>query len=69
MNGSTGLFYGSLHQGIVEILGAIISGFWAFSISFIIFKLVDKVMNLRVEPQQEIEGLDYSIHGESSYNF
>lgn len=69
VNGSTGLFYGSLHQGIVEILGAIISGFWAFSISFIIFKLVDKVMNLRVEPQQEIEGLDYSIHGESSYNF
>lgn len=69
VNGYSGLIYGNIYQAIVEIFGAIISASWAFGASFIIFKVVDKVVGLRVKPSEEIEGLDYSMHGESSYNF
>jgi Amt family ammonium transporter len=36
--------------------------------SFIIFKVVDLVMGLRVREEVEREGLDLSTHGEPAYN-
>ena len=42
---------------------------WIFSIvmTFIILKVLDVSMGLRVDQQQEIEGLDLSQHGEEGY--
>ena len=37
--------------------------------TFIILKLVDALVGVRVERQDEIEGLDLSQHGEEGYNF
>jgi ammonium transporter, Amt family len=31
------------------------------------FKLIDKTIGLRVSPEEELEGLDYSEHGGSAY--
>jgi ammonium transporter, Amt family len=44
---------------------------WAFSIvaTFIILKVLDAVMGLRVSQQDEIQGLDLSQHGEEGYIF
>jgi len=44
---------------------------WGFSIvgTFIILKVLDVVMGLRVSQQDEIEGLDVSQHGEEGYIF
>ena len=36
--------------------------------SFILFKLVDLVMGLRVKEEMEREGLDIAEHGERAYN-
>ena len=37
---------------------------WCALVSFIILKVVDVVIGLRVTPDQEQEGLDTSLHGE-----
>jgi len=44
---------------------------WAYAAigTFIILKVLDAVMGLRVSQQDEIQGLDYSQHGEEGYIF
>ena len=38
---------------------------YGFAASFLILFLIDKTMGLRVSEEQEREGLDISLHGES----
>jgi Amt family ammonium transporter len=45
--------------------GAIIA--WAFVTSFIVFKLIDLSVGMRVSPDEEREGLDRSEHGGEAY--
>jgi ammonium transporter, Amt family len=42
---------------------------WSGIGSFILFKVVDIVMGLRVKEEAEREGLDLSSHGESAYHY
>jgi Amt family ammonium transporter len=35
----------------------------------ILLFVVDKIMGLRVTPEQEVTGLDLSQHGEEGYDF
>jgi Amt family ammonium transporter len=35
----------------------------------ILLFVVDKIMGLRVAPEQEVAGLDLSQHGEEGYDF
>ncbi len=44
---------------------------WGFAIvaTFILLKILDATMGLRVSQQQEIQGLDLSQHGEEGYIF
>jgi Amt family ammonium transporter len=44
---------------------------WGLAVvgTFIILKVLDAVMGLRVEAQDEIQGLDLSQHGEEGYIF
>ncbi|MBJ7257459.1 MAG: ammonium transporter, partial [Akkermansiaceae bacterium] len=37
-------------------------------VSYVLLKIIDKVIGLRVSEQQENQGLDISDHGESGYN-
>jgi Amt family ammonium transporter len=37
--------------------------------TFIILKIVDAVVGLRVTPEEEIRGLDVTQHGEEGYIF
>lgn len=46
--------------------GAVIA--WSAVMSFIILFVLKSVMGLRVTQEQEYEGLDISLHGESAYN-
>jgi len=41
---------------------------WSGVVSFVLFKLIDMVMGLRVPEEQEREGLDTAAHGERAYN-
>ena len=51
----------------VQILGIIAAFIWAFGVSFIVFKLIDKTIGLRVSPEEETEGLDFGEHGANAY--
>jgi ammonium transporter, Amt family len=42
---------------------------WTGVVSFVLFKLLDLTMGLRVSPDQEREGLDLASHGERAYNY
>ncbi len=41
---------------------------WSGVVSFVLFKLIDMTMGLRVPEEQEREGLDTATHGERAYN-
>jgi Amt family ammonium transporter len=41
---------------------------WSGVVAFIVFKLIDMTMGLRVSEEQEREGLDVASHGERAYN-
>lgn len=67
INGVAGLFYGNPGQLGIQLLAVIVPGIYAFVVSFIIAKLLDKTMGLRVEEKVEVGGLDTNLHKESGY--
>lgn len=58
---------GSLLTG--QIVATVITWVYAIVVSFILLKVLDAVMGLRVSEQAEVEGLDLSQHGEEGYIF
>lgn len=67
--GADGLFFGNpslLGIQAISILAAVV---FAFGMTWVILKVLDMTMGLRVNPEQELEGLDLSQHGESGYTF
>ena len=51
----------------VQLLGIVTCFVWTFLTAFILFKIIDKTMGLRVTPQEETEGLDLGEHGGNAY--
>jgi len=51
----------------VQLLGIGACFVWTFVTAFILFKIIDKTIGLRVSPEEEREGLDYSEHGGNAY--
>ena len=61
-----GLFYGGASQFVAQIIGTLTCFIFIFSISWAFFKVLHAVMNMRVSPEVELEGLDVpemGIHG------
>ncbi|MGL4242867.1 MAG: ammonium transporter, partial [Beijerinckiaceae bacterium] len=52
-----------------QIKGVLLTIAWSGVGSFILFKIVDAIVGLRVTQEQEREGLDIASHGERSYNY
>jgi len=51
----------------VQALGVAACFLWVFPTAFILFKIIDKTIGLRVSPEEETEGLDFSEHGGNAY--
>jgi Amt family ammonium transporter len=68
INGKSGLIEGNSQQLINQFIAAGITWVIAGVGSFILLKLVDFVVGLRVSTEEEYEGLDLTQHGESGYN-
>ena len=63
----TGLFYGGgLGQLGIQALGVICIDVYVLIVMFIVFKIIDKTIGLRVPAQVEIDGLDIHEHGLAS---
>ena len=56
---------------LLLVLALIVGVTWVFAIvmTFLILKVLDAVMGLRVTQEEETQGLDLSQHGEEGYIF
>jgi Amt family ammonium transporter len=51
----------------VQLLGISACFLWVFPTAFVMFKLIDRTIGLRVSPEEELEGLDFTEHGGNAY--
>ena len=63
-----GMVDGNGGQIFNQAIGVLISWVLAIVGTLIILKICDALLGLRVSPEQELEGLDVSMHGEEGYN-
>jgi len=63
----TGLFYGDSGQFIAQCIGTVTNIVYVFVISYVFFKVLDKVVGLRVPKDHELEGLDQFEVAVSAY--
>jgi Amt family ammonium transporter len=63
---AVGLF--TAEAGITtQLVGAVAIIAWAFLTSYVVFKVIDLTMGMRVSPEEEVAGLDRSEHGGDAY--
>ncbi|MFH0702219.1 MAG: ammonium transporter [bacterium] len=67
--GNNGLFYGNPSLLGIQILSALAIWIYSYVVTFIILKVLDIIMGLRVSEEDETTGLDLSQHGERGYTF
>ena len=51
----------------VQLIGIAACFVWTFTIAFIMFKIIAATIGLRVSPEEETEGLDFTEHGGNAY--
>lgn len=62
----TGLFYGGDQLG-AQLIACCVLIVWGFGVSYVFFRILDKVWGLRVSPEVELEGLDIPEMGVLGY--
>lgn len=67
VGGVNGLIYGNLNQFIAQLMGAFGALIYALVLTFVLAKIIDFTMGLRVSEEEEYVGLDISQHGETAY--
>ncbi|MDH3201023.1 MAG: ammonium transporter [Myxococcales bacterium] len=66
--GANGLLYGNSSLFFENLLGVGVAAVYSFSVTFIILKVLDLTVGLRVTDDEESEGLDTNLHGEEGYH-
>jgi Amt family ammonium transporter len=66
--GADGLFFGNPGQLLIQIKAVLITWGFVFVATFIILKIVDVLVGLRISDEEEKMGLDLAEHHESAYN-
>ncbi|NIO17598.1 MAG: ammonium transporter [Deltaproteobacteria bacterium] len=67
--GADGLIFGNGKLLLVQIVSVLATVVFAFTASFLLLKAIDAIWGLRVDDEQEVTGLDLSLHGERGYEF
>ncbi len=66
--GANGLFFGNPGQIGIQILAVVVTIVFSFGMTYILAKILNVSIGLRVTPMEEEVGLDISSHGETSYS-
>ena len=67
---STGLLYGEGGaQLVVQVLVALCAMLWSGVFTLIVALIVKAVVGLRIDEEEEVDGIDFAEHGESAYDF
>ncbi len=67
--GVNGLFFGNPYQLWIQFISVVASMAFAGIGTYIILKIVGAIVPLRAKREDEVTGLDLSLHGEVAYNF
>jgi Amt family ammonium transporter len=62
-----GLFYGNPGQLSAQAISLVAAAGYSFIVTFVLLKIIDAVMGLRVTAEEEEVGLDLTQHGERGY--
>jgi len=62
------LFFGNPGQFTIQAIGAVAAIAYSVILIFKILKAIDLTIGLRVEKDDETQGLDVTSHGEVGYN-
>ena len=54
-------------QVAVQLLGVVATAAWCATVTWILLRVIDAVVGMRVSDEQEAEGLDLALHGERGY--
>jgi ammonium transporter, Amt family len=65
--GANGLLFGNARQLAVQAGSVLLIAAYSFAVSMVLFKIIDATIGLRVNIDEEREGLDISQHGETGY--
>ncbi len=60
---------GIASQLVAQLKGIVITLVWSGVVSFILLKVLDATIGIRVSSQEETDGLDLSQHNETGYNY
>jgi Amt family ammonium transporter len=63
----TGLFYGNAAQLAAQAIGAAVNFVFVFGVMFVFFKVLDRIIPMRVSEEVEFEGLDQSEVAVTAY--
>ena len=53
---------------MAQLLATVVTILWAGIASYVIVKIVQSLVGLRVNDEEETEGLDLTYHGERGYD-
>ena len=67
-DGVDGVLSGSFTQLGNQLMGVAVVGLYAFIVSWLLLKVIDTTMGLRLSEENEEQGLDYTEHSETAYN-
>jgi Amt family ammonium transporter len=65
--GTPGLIEGNASQLLIQFVGVVAVAAFAFALTWVLGKLVDVTVGLRVAQHEEVIGLDLAQHGERAY--
>ena len=65
IGGTPGLLEGNAGQVLIQLEGIGATIVYCAIVTFVLLKIIDAVMRLRVDEEEEVTGLDYSLHGET----
>ena len=62
------LLGGGVHQLAVQALAVLVTAAWAFALTYALAWMIARTVGLRVDRDQEVEGIDISVHAETAYD-
>lgn len=65
--GNNGLLFGNPAQFGTQAIGALATMVYSVTVTFVLLKVLDALMGLRVSDEEEVVGLDITQHEESAY--
>lgn len=67
--GANGLFLGNPMQLFIQFISVVATCLFAFVLSYLILKAIDLTIGIRIDPEEEEQGLDLSQHNETGYQW